>query len=132
MCDMRPGETATTNFAVESPDTVFVLRNYILSRGYTTYQGQTHRSADSILFGAEEKLGLRKSTQDPVVRNPLCSSIVHKQSSSNNLQIELPATYTPRLQRERERERNWGNEPFELNSTVVAMPQPQKPLCFSS
>eukprot|EP00116_Pleurobrachia_bachei_P008603 sb/3468865/ len=23
---------------------------------------------------------------------------------------------------------NWGNEPFELNSTVVAMPQPQKPL----
>eukprot|EP00116_Pleurobrachia_bachei_P017904 sb/3478166/ len=27
---------------------------------------------------------------------------------------------------------NWGNEPFELNSTVVAMPQPQKPLCFSS
>eukprot|EP00116_Pleurobrachia_bachei_P013732 sb/3473994/ len=27
---------------------------------------------------------------------------------------------------------NWGNEPFELNSTVVAMPQPQKLLCFSS
>eukprot|EP00116_Pleurobrachia_bachei_P010979 sb/3471241/ len=26
----------------------------------------------------------------------------------------------------------WGYEPFELNSTVVAMPQPQKPLCFSS
>eukprot|EP00116_Pleurobrachia_bachei_P004576 sb/3464838/ len=27
---------------------------------------------------------------------------------------------------------NWGNEPFKLNSTVVAMPQSQKPLCFSS
>ena len=24
----------------------------------------------------------------------------------------------------------WGNEPFELNSSVVTMPQPQKPPCF--